>query len=50
MAEDYTKLRPVSSLAVSELGGSLNRSNTKQIITDAWRCYQNGEYKKMMQI
>ena len=43
---DCTKLLSGSSRAVSELGWSATRSNMKQIITDAWRWHQNGNYKK----
>ena len=43
---DCTKLVSGSSRAVSELGWSAIRSNMKQMITDAWRWQQNGDYKK----
>ena len=43
---DCTKLLSGSSRAVSELGWSATRSNMKQMITDAWRWHQNGDYKK----
>ena len=43
---DCTKLVSGSSRAVSELGWSDTRSNMEQIITDAWRWHQNGDYKK----
>ena len=43
---DCTKLLSGSSRAVSELGWSATRSNMKQMITDAWRWHQNGEYRK----
>ena len=43
---DCTKLVSGSSRAVSELGWSATRSNMKQMITDAWRWHQNGDYKK----
>ncbi|MDC0042953.1 UDP-glucose 4-epimerase GalE [Paracoccaceae bacterium] len=43
---DCTKLLSGSSRAVSELGWSATRSNMKQMIKDAWRWHQNGDYKK----
>ena len=43
---DSTKLLSGSSRAVSELGWSATRSNMKQMIMDAWRWHQNGDYKK----
>jgi len=43
---DCTKLVSGSSRAVSELGWSATRSNMRQMITDAWRWHQNGNYKK----
>ena len=43
---DCTKLVSGSSRAVSELGWSAARSNMKQMITDAWRWHQNGDFKK----
>ena len=43
---DCTKLVSGSSRAVSELGWSATRSNLEQMITDAWRWHQNGDYKK----
>ena len=43
---DCTKLLSGSSRAVSELGWSATRSNMKQMITDAWRWHQIGDYKK----
>ena len=43
---DCTRLLSGSSRAVSELGSSANRSNMNQMITDAWRWHQNGDYKK----
>lgn len=43
---DCTKLVSGSSRAVSELGWSANRSNMKQMITDAWRWHQTGGYKE----
>ena len=43
---DCTKLVSGSSRAVSELGWSATRSNMEQMITDAWRWHQNGDYKK----
>ena len=43
---DCTKLVSGSSRAVSELGWSADRSNMKQMITDAWRWHQNGSYTK----
>ncbi|MDA9331882.1 UDP-glucose 4-epimerase GalE [bacterium] len=41
---DCTKLVSGSSRAILELGWSPNRSNLKQIITDAWRWHQNALY------
>jgi len=41
---DCTKLVSGSTRAVEELGWSANRSNLKQMITDAWRWHQNGGY------
>ena len=43
---DCTKLVSGSLRAISELGWSADRSNMKQMITDAWRWHQNGEYTK----
>ena len=43
---DCTKLVSGSSRAISELGWSADRSNLKQMITDAWRWHQNGAYTK----
>lgn len=43
---DCTKLVSGSSRAISELGWSADRSNMKQMITDAWRWHQNGAYKE----
>jgi UDP-glucose 4-epimerase len=43
---DCTKLVSGSSRAVSELGWSANRSNMKQMITDAWRWHQTAGYKE----
>ena len=43
---DCTKLVSGSSRAVSELGWSTDRSNMKQMITDAWRWHQTGGYRK----
>ena len=43
---DCTKLVSRSSRAVTELGWSADRSNMKQMITDAWRWHQNGGYTK----
>ena len=43
---DCTKLVSGSSRAVSELGWSADKSNMKQMITDAWRWHQNGAYTK----
>ena len=43
---DCTKLVSGSSRAISELGWSADRSNMKQMITDAWRWHQNGSYKE----
>ena len=43
---DCTKLVSGSFRAVSELGWSATRSNMKQMITDAWRWHQIGDYKK----
>ena len=41
---DCTKLVSGSSRAKLELGWSAERSNLKQMITDAWRWHQNGGY------
>lgn len=43
---DCTKLVSGSSRAVSELGWSAEKSNMKQMITDAWRWHQNGAYTR----
>ena len=43
---DCTKLVSGSSRAVFELGWLATRSNMEQMITDAWRWHQNGDYKK----
>jgi len=43
---DCTKLVSGSSRAISELGWSADRSNMKQMITDAWRWHQNGAYNE----
>ena len=43
---DCTKLVSGSFRAVSELGWLATRSNMKQMITDAWRWHQIGNYKK----
>ena len=43
---DCTKLVSGSLRAVSELGWSANKSNMKQMITDAWRWHQSGAYTK----
>lgn len=43
---DCTKLVSGSSRAVSELGWSADKSNMKQMITDAWRWHQNRAYIK----
>ena len=43
---DSTKLLSGSSRAVSELGWSATRSNMRQMITDALRWHQSGDYKK----
>ena len=43
---DCTKLVSGSSRAVSELKWLATRSNMEQMITDAWRWHQNGDYKK----
>ena len=43
---DCTKLVSGSLRAKAELGWSANRSNLKQMITDAWRWHQNGGYAK----
>ena len=43
---DCTKLVSGSSRAVTELGWSADKSNMKQMITDAWRWHQNGSYAK----
>ena len=41
---DCAKLVSGSSRALFELGWSADRSNMKQMITDAWRWHQNGAY------
>jgi len=41
---DCAKLVSGSALATSKLGCTYNRSNLKQMITDAWRWYQTGGY------
>ena len=43
---DCTKLVSGSFRAVSELGWLATRSNMKQMITDAWRWHQIGDYRK----
>ena len=43
---DCTKLVSGSTRAIVELGWSADRSNLKQMITDAWRWHQNGGYTK----
>ena len=43
---DCTKLVSGSLRAVVELGWSANKSNMKQMITDAWRWHQSGAYTK----
>ena len=43
---DCTKLVSGSTRAIRELGWSADRSNLKQMITDAWRWHQNGGYKE----
>lgn len=43
---DCTKLISASARAIMELRWSPNRSNLKQIITDAWRWHQHGNYKE----
>ena len=43
---DCTKLVYGSLRAKTELGWSEDRSNLKQIITDAWRWHQSGGYTK----
>ena len=43
---DCTKLVSGSLRAKTELGWSADRSNLKQMITDAWRWHQNGGYAK----
>ena len=43
---DCTKLVSGSLRAVSELGWSADKSNMKQMITDAWRWHQSGAYTK----
>ncbi|WP_334067235.1 UDP-glucose 4-epimerase GalE [Nereida ignava] len=43
---DCTKLVSGSLRAVSELGWSADKSNMKQMITDAWRWHQSGTYTK----
>ena len=44
--DDCTKLISGSSRAISELGWSSDRSNMKQMITDAWRWHQTGGYRE----
>ena len=43
---DCTKLVSGSQRASLELGWSADRSNLKQMITDAWRWHQHGHYKE----
>lgn len=43
---DCAKLVSSSTRAIKELGWSPDRSNLKQIITDAWRWHQSGGYKE----
>ena len=43
---DCTKLVSGSSRAVAELGWSADRSNMRQMITDAWRWHQSGSYSR----
>ena len=43
---DCTMLVSGSSCAISELGWSADRSNMKQMITDAWRWHQTGGYER----
>ena len=43
---DCTRLVSGSSRAIKDLGWSANRSNMKQMITDAWRWHQSVGYKK----
>ena len=43
-AGDCSKLVSGSKRAMDELGWSAERSNLRQMITDAWRCHQNGRY------
>lgn len=43
---DCTKLVSGSNRALTELGWSADRSNLKQMITDAWRWHQNGAYNE----
>ena len=45
-AGDCTKLVCGSSRAVTELGWKPERSNLKQMITDAWRWHQSGHYDR----
>jgi UDP-glucose 4-epimerase len=45
-AGDCTKLVSGSVRAITELGWSAERSNLKQMITDAYRWHQNGHYEK----
>lgn len=45
-AGDCTKLVSGSLRAKTELGWSADRSNLKQMITDAWRWHQSGGYTK----
>ena len=43
---DCTKLVSGSTRAIDELGWLADKSNMRQMITDAWRWYQNGGYNK----
>ena len=43
---DCTKLVSGSSRIIAELGWSAERSNLKQMITDAWRWHQKGSYSE----
>ena len=43
---DCTKLVSGSTRAKTELGWSADRSNLKQMITDAWRWHQSGGHTK----
>ncbi|MDF1726697.1 MAG: UDP-glucose 4-epimerase GalE [Sulfitobacter sp.] len=45
-AGDCTKLVSGSDRARSELGWRPNRSTLEQMITDAWRWHQNGQYER----